>query len=783
MEHTHIIYIKVILPIKLEWEPWYSVGTTSPTDDTYIKIGERVRVPFAGKEYIGIVSQIAAAPEIDSAKVKKIISIERKMEVVSEKEICFWRQVATYYMCTVGEVFKAASPAFRTNFQKVKAAQTERMEKKLEKSISVIDKKITTYSERIIKRKESLLSARKESVISRLSEEIERLENEIAKLRTEKDSLKSTLDRSRICIQTENNITNESAYTESSQPRPSQKIVTGISLSQAQNEAYDSILRTFRDRKTAFLNGVTGSGKTEIYICLAAQTMNSGRNALYLVPEIALSKQLEDRLYTVFGKRMFVFHSGETAAERNAVSQMMEEAEKKGESYTVIGTRSALFLPHKNLGLIIVDEEHDSSYKQDSPAPRYNGRDTAAMLASIHSSSLLLGSATPSLESLYNCKTGKYSLTTLSEKFHGSSESDTMIIDTTQERKKRGMRGSLSLKLIFEIKKTIERGEQVIILRSRRSYSPAMQCTECGNIPKCPQCNLPLSYHKASGKDTCHYCGYSSTHTGKCKSCGCELSGLGAGTQKIEEEISEQFPMARIARLDSDSAQNRSYESKVIKEFSEGKTDILIGTQMVTKGFDFKGLTLVAVIGTDSLLAVQDFRADEKAMQILEQFRGRCGRREKKGLFIIQTSQPHHPVYLKLAGTDCTISEETLLSERKEFGYPPFCRLIDINIKDNNTRRLEKMSGLLAGTLAKLNFQTTGPYISKNRIFHENSGDTTPDTGSNLPDTGMQIRTIRLSIPKNKDLAPNKELISETILSFEKKMNYRGHITTDVDPL
>ena len=761
-EKASIIYFKVILPLKLEWEPYYyyiwhnnDSQPDCPHTDPPVSIGVRVKAMFAGREYTGVISETGVTPEIDPEKIKQIISIEDRLEKISGKEINLWRKVAEYYLCTIGEVYKAAYPAFRTSSEKSRASQEERKAKLLKQELESISQKTDKYKERLKKRQYSLSVARKESVIAKLKEEIAKLEYEIKELEDK------TI-----------NLTNFKKNDKAA--GAPDRIISGINLSKAQQEAADSVKHSFSLHKTTLLKGITGSGKTEIYITLATDILNTGKNILYLVPEIALSKQLEERLSTVFGTRILVFHSGESAAERAGVIERMKKMDKAGISYVVLGTRSSIFLPHSNLGLVIVDEEHDSSYKQDSPAPRYNGRDTAAMLASIHECDLILGSATPSLESLYNCKTGKYALVRLDEKYSGTSESDIMLIDTSKERKKNGMKGSFSFKLIHEINKTLERGEQVMILRSRRSYSPIQQCCECGIIYKCPHCNLPLSYHKASGKDICHYCGFSRAHTGRCTICGGELTGLGTGTQKIEEETAALFPKAKIARLDSDLAQNRKYENEVIRDFSDRKIDILIGTQMVAKGFDFSGLTLVAIIGSDSLLAMQDFRADEKAMQLLEQFRGRCGRRDKKGMFVIQTAQPEHPVYMQVAGITDSLSAEKLLTERKEFGYPPFCRLIDIIIKDRYESRIEKMSRILRTKLSEAGIETTGPYISRNAV--------PLPSGEEAEKNISEDRTIRLSLQKDKMLTSNKEHIARILAQFEKEMNYKGHISVNVDP-
>jgi primosomal protein N' (replication factor Y) len=447
-------------------------------------------------------------------------------------------------------------------------------------------------------------------------------------------------------------------------------------------------------------------------------------------------------------------------------------------NYIVLGTRSSLFLPHHDLGLIIVDEEHDSSYKQDSPAPRYNGRDTALMLNQIQNNisgncNIILGSATPSLEEVFNTSTGRHLLVELRERYHGSEDSAIEIIDTKCERRKNGMYGNFSRKLISHINETLSKNEQVLILRSRRAWSTALQCEACGEIQKCRHCNVSLSYHKTVGKMVCHYCGKSSAHINKCSKCGGELKSLGAGTQKIEEEAANLFPNARIARLDSDTAQNKSYENKTIKDFTNGKIDILIGTQMLAKGFDFSKLRLVAVIAADSMLGMQDFRADEKAVQLLEQFRGRCGRRGTKGMFVIQTSQPEHPIYQHIASNSPEQFNTSLLDERKMFGFPPYTRIIEITVRDTYEDRAERMVGKLAAELKA--------HISK-------TAQSGPDrlTGPYSPVVDkvadQHIRAIRISLPKDSRLKGSKAAIMQAIRNFEKANRYDGHITVNVDP-
>ncbi len=561
-------------------------------------------------------------PEIELSKVLPIIGKEEMLERVLPQEIELWRTIAKYYLCSVGEVYKVAYPYGKVNLEEARAAAKSKVHQRRERMADSIRSRIDKLEARLEKKKALLKKARKESTKNTYSEEINELVTEISHAKAALEAMTAKSD---------------------TEAAPQILAENDICLSDAQKNAYREIKEAFVNGKPALLNGVTGSGKTEIYMKLAAETLAEGGNVLYLVPEIALCRQLEDRLYEYFGESLLIFHSGESAAVRRNTAEAMRNP---GSNYIVLGTRSAIFLPHHKLRLIIVDEEHDNSYKQESPAPRYNGRDTALMLSQIQNSNIILGSATPSLEELYNCQIGKHQMVELKERYYNSQETDVEIIDTKAERRKNGMKGNFSIKLIQHIQKTLDKGEQVVILRSRRAWAPMMQCGSCGEIVKCPHCNVSLSYHK-DGRMICHYCGHTETYTCICKKCGGILQSLGSGTQKIEEEAASLFPGADIARLDSDTAQSRNYEIKTIRAFSKGEIDILIGTQIVTKGFDFKNLTLVAVIAADSLLAVQDFRADEKAAQLLEQFKGRCGRRERKGLFIIQTSQAEHP-YIKI---------------------------------------------------------------------------------------------------------------------------------------
>ena len=751
------LYISVILPLKLEWEPCYSVphGMSSGKVET----GDRVKVRFGAKEYVGTVSATGITPDIAPERIHQISSIENDLEKVLPEEIALWRKIAEYYLCSIGEVYKAAYPAMKITLEEARAAALKTARERREKILRSMEERIARIEDRLRKKEEQIRTAR-EGTKKKLA-----LEEGVAKIRKELDTAKAALEAARAgkaALDGEGSDMNGSANDQRAR----------LTLSQAQEKAYSEVKAGFAKGKPVMLHGVTGSGKTEIYIRLAQEAISKGKNVLYLVPEIALSRQLEDRLEEHFGEKLLVFHSGITAAGRRNTAECIRNSR---DGYLTLGTRSALFLPHHDLGLIIVDEEHDTSYKQDSPAPRYNGRDTALMLSLIQNSNIILGSATPSLEETYNCECGKHIMVQLKERYHGSGNADVEIIDTKAERRKKGMEGNFSRKLIEHIRKTLADGGQVMILRSRRAWAPVLQCEECGELAKCPHCSVSLSLHK-SGDLICHYCGYRTCNPGKCSRCNGPLKPLGAGTQKIEEEAAALFPDAKVARLDSDTAQNKSYETKTIKAFAKGEIDILVGTQILTKGFDFSRLSLVAVIAADTLLGLQDFRADEKALQLLEQFKGRCGRRENRGMFVIQTSQPEHPIYQRImAGdTECDISH--LLAERKTFNFPPYSRMLEVTVRDRFEDRAERMAGKLADLLKKRFGMRPGAIAMPG----------SPVTGPYAPTvdrvSDQFLRCIRISLRKDRHLKEGKQAVKDIIRQFEKDGKYEDHIVIDVDP-
>ena len=692
-------YIQVIVPLRLEWFPYYLLP-----DGMDVHRGSRIKVNFAGRPYSAVVINTDCPAPVDPSKVK-FADAPDNLPDITEAELKLWKFIADYYLCTIGEVYKIACPSVI-----VKQDQTAR--------------------------------------IARLHEA---LQDKLAKAEAAREGTK----KKAALLEAARRIKEQLALLDDTLPwEPVQ-----AKLSKAQTEALGAIRRSFIDGKPALLDGVTGSGKTEIYISLASETLAQGRNALILVPEIALSGQLEERLRAYFGPRLYTYHSAESAGSRSLVTDAVRK-----KPYVVLGTRSAIFLPHRNLGLVVVDEEHDGAYKQDS-TPRYNGRDCAAVLTTIHGAKLLLGSATPSLETLFNCFNGKYTRIVLKERYFGSKGSIVEIIDTQAEFKKNGMVGSFSRKLIAQIQKTLDKGGQVLVLRARRAYSTAMQCTACGEIVKCPRCNVPMSYHKDSGQLVCHYCGARKASQ-PCPSCGGTLQGMGSGTQKIEEEASALFPDVAIARLDGDTP---AAERKVItEEFASGKIKILIGTQILTKGFDFPDVNLVAAIGADNLIGLMDFRADEKAVQVLSQLQGRAGRRGTAGMLMVQTSRSDHPVYKFLSGQIAPeVFESEMLAQRKEFSYPPYARMIDFILQDSFEQRLNNLSMLLSERLGRTKAGTLlGPFSpSVDKI------------------AGRHIRIIRLSLARNNRLQSTKEALHKLVADFESYHKWSGHISIDVDPL
>lgn len=674
-------YAEVMLAIRFKDLITYSIP---PEWKDRIVPGSLVRISLVGRLYTGVVLKVSKTPNYQLRE--KILPIREitPFPPLSAQNLEFIHQVASYYLCSPAEVFRAAAPST------VKALKRSR------------NKKVTDKG-------------------------------------TEQPHPEQTG-------------TAQPAY-----PLPN--------LTPAQQTALEAIQQQADQGKTVLLNGVTGSGKTEVYIHLIAEALKKGKNALYLLPEIALSRQLEHRLEEIFGEQLMVYHSKQTPARRRTVYEAVAHNQRP---YVVLGLRSALFLPYKDLDTIIVDEEHDASYKQKEPAPRYNGRDAALFLAKIHGSKTLLGSATPSFESLYNVLAGRFAEVRLEQRFYGSNDCPITVVDMCKERRKRAVKGSLSFKLINAIQQRLDRGEQCLIFRSRRAYATWIECPECGHSPKCPHCNVSLSYHKAGNRLSCHYCGYTTVAVETCPACGkAALQKLGNGTERIEEELKTLFPQARIARFDADTTANKTDEERLLQQFENQEMDILVGTQMIAKGFDFEALTLTAVIQAEALTTLFDFRADERAVQLLTQLRGRAGRRDLPGEMFIQTNQPDHSVFQWAENPNLLTEEQTLLlNERQTYGFPPFVRMIVATLRDKDANRLQEVAERVGEDLRRIpNLVVSGP---------------TPPPIDRLQ--GEYLLQFHLKIARNREQENIKKTVRQTldrILRFFPDTTY----FLDVDPL
>ena len=535
-------------------------------------------------------------------------------------------------------------------------------------------------------------------------------------------------------------------------------------LSPAQAKALDDIQSGLTDKRVALLHGVTSSGKTEIYTHLIEERLSRGEDVLFLVPEISLTTQLVERMRGLFGESVTVYHSKLTPNHRTRLYTDMLSSESGN---FVVGARSALFLPYKKLGLVVVDEEHDSSYKQTEPNPRYNGRDAAIMLAALHDAKVVLGSATPSLESFANHLSGKFAYTRLSERYGGVEMPDITISDTVRNVKRNERKLHFNKELLDGIAERLENNEQVILFQNRRGYSPYMECPSCGWSARCPHCNVTLSAHQQKGRMVCHYCGYNEPIQRYCPNCKTsELRPMGFGTERVEEAVAELFPEARVLRLDGDTATSSSAYNRIIGAFARHEADILVGTQIVSKGLDFADVTLIGILNGDNLLASPDFRAEERAWQLIMQVAGRSGRRDKRGEVIIQTAEPTHPIYATIGDYDKVASK--LLAERKQFGYPPFVRIVKIAMRSANQKQLIEASLQLGEQL-------------RNRFGRRVLGPVTP-----LIDRvrGEWRVELMLKIEIEASFAKARAILREEIAHLREVKEYRNiTIICDVDIL
>ena len=678
--------------------------------------GTRVSVHFGKREMIGVVRgfRYADRGEVPLERLGKPLEYKEidgvvELPAIKREQLEFWQVLADYYLCTVGEVYKAAYPALAVRQESVKSRKSPVL---FLERISFSPEGISQHAD----------GHPEQQCADEQSEQLHG-DGHPAPLGTEPQLL----------------------------PR----------LSQRQQGAFDEIRAHFRSgKRPVLLHGATGSGKTEIYVKLAQEVLAKGKNVLFMVPEIALSKELESRLKGYFGERLLLFHSKVTAAQKHFVHSVVLQA--GGNSpVVVLGTRSSLFLPFAQLGLVIVDEEHDPSYKQSDPAPRYNARDAAVLLASIYGAHLIMGSATPSFESLYNVSIKKYARVMLPFRYFGAPAPDVEIIDTIKARRVGEMKGSFSQKLINALKENMEQGGQALVFRNRRSYSPMVQCDNCGQIPKCPHCNVSLSYHRYNNTLRCHYCDYTSLFSSRCPQCSSgELVARGAGTERVEEELRELLPLARIERFDADVAESKREEERIIGSFAKGEIDILVGTQMLSKGFDFEKLSLVALLQADTVLGMEDFRADERALQLFTQLIGRSGRRGIRGKMLIQSAQKDHPIF-KIFKLDTLFPDSSaLLDERREFRFAPYVRMVKITLRHRTIEELERLTAAVAAIQVPC-LEITGPFVPGLERLR-----------------GEWQRAFYVKFARDSRLSHNKRVLMERL----EALNAPNSIVVDVDP-
>lgn len=686
-------YVDVILPLPLEGTFTYSVPEPMVAQ---VRMGVRVLVPLGrSKTYTAMAMRLhSEKPEFETRPIIQVIDAE---PVLIEQQLHLWQWISTYYMSPIGDVFKAALPAglkAEENYRPktvrcVTLPANLRSEQSLHMALTIL--------KRALKQHQTFSTYLQLSHWSEIDGETppahiaEIACDELQNAANASDAvLRQLIQRNFLELYHREvgrlNTTGE-YHPERIQP-----------LSPAQQAAEDSIREQFNEKNVVLLHGVTSSGKTEIYIHLIKKAIDEGKQVLYLLPEIALTVQMTRRLQNVFGSRLGIYHSKYSDAERVEIWKK----QLSSEPYDVIlGARSAVFLPFTRLGFVIVDEEHETSFKQQDPAPRYHARSTAIMLARMYEGAkVLLGTATPSMESYHNACTGKYGYVQLTTRYKDVAMPEIRVVDTKDLYHRKMMRGAFSPDLLEAMRTALRNKKQVLLFQNRRGFAPMVECKVCGWVPKCKNCDVSLTYHRSMNLLTCHYCGYTYPVPKQCPNCeSTELLGRGYGTEKIEDRVRELFPEARIARMDLDTTRSAGAYGRIIDDFSCGRTDILIGTQMITKGLDFSGVTVVGILNADTMLNYPDFRAYEQAFQMLSQVSGRAGRRDERGLVILQTKSADLPVIQQVVAGDFQTFAHDLLEERNMFRYPPFYHLVYVYLRHRNEQLVDSAAIEMASRL------------------------------------------------------------------------------------
>ena len=812
-------FIDVILPIPLKQTFTYEVNKD---EAMFLKQGMRVAVPFGkSKLYTGIVYAIhQVAPQ--GYETKSIDQILDEKPIVNGIQIKHWEWIANYYMCTLGEVLRAALPnAFLLESETIITLINKEPKDKfklsdqeflvlealqVQSSLHINDIRAILDKKNVVSILQSLLGKNiigvQEEVYEKYSPKIKRYIKLSSDFSSE-ESLKLLIDSltrapkqkqvlmTLFMLSSKEKKPIESVFLQKKSDTSS-SVINGLvgkgvleeyfirkdriaydgkdssdikKLSDAQSEALNKIKTSFETKNTALLHGVTSSGKTEIYVQLIEEILKQKKQVLYMLPEIALTTQLISRLQYYFGEKISVYHSKYSISER--VEVWNNVLENKPKAQIIIGARSSLFLPFSKLGLIIVDEEHEPSFKQYAPSPRYNGRDSAVVLAKLHNAKVLMGSATPSLESYYNAKNDRYGLITLKKRFGNVMMPAIELVDIKEKYRKKLMNGHFSDRLLEEINLSLKNNEQVILFQNRRGYSPVIECNTCGVSPQCPNCDVSLTYHQYKNELRCHYCGYNVPKMVSCIACGSEtLDHKGFGTEQIELELKELFPDSRIARMDQDTTKRKHAHAKIIEALELQEIDILVGTQMLAKGLDFRHVSLVGVMNADNLLNFPDFRAHERSFQLLQQVAGRAGRTKKRGKVIIQTYNPYHQILQQVSINSFDEMYKQQMEDRYQFKYPPYYRMIKIVVKERSFQKMDKSSIWLAKALKiKLKENVLGPE--------------TPVVGRIR---NMFITNILIKIPKNQSLSKTKEYVNSIMRNFNSIKEFSSvRVIIDVD--
>lgn len=754
-------YVDVILSLPLDGTFTYSVpdgmeGNVVP--------GVRLLVPLGkSKKYIAMATRLH--DDKPAFSCKPVEAVLDNTPSLLPQQMRLWQWIGYYYMAPLGDVYNAAMPGGLKSTEKfkpkmelyVELASTYRSEQALHVALNLVQralkqaKTLTTFLS--LSHWDSLDGDTPREGIKKVTKE--ELMNES---HCTAAVVKALIDRG-ILFTYELEIgrlnTNGESHLDLIKP-----------LSLAQQDAYNGILMQMMKKDVVLLHGVTSSGKTEIYIHLIRKAIEEHKQVLYLLPEIALTVQIMERLHRVFGDRLGIYHSKYSDAERVEIWQK----QLSDHPYDVIlGARSAVFLPFKNLGLVIIDEEHETSFKQQDPAPRYHARSAAIVLAKMYGAKTLLGTATPSMESYYNAQQGKYGLVELKTRYKGIQLPEIQVVDVKDLRRRKMMSGPFSPQLLAAVREALKNGQQTILFQNRRGFAPMVECKVCGWVPKCKNCDVSLTLHKSINLLTCHYCGYTYPVPTECPNCGStEIMGRGFGTEKIEDQIAEIFPEAKIARMDLDTTRTRNAYERLIADFSEGRTNLLIGTQMVSKGLDFDKVSVVGILNADSMLNYPDFRAYEHAFMMMAQVSGRAGRKGKRGLVILQTKNPTLPVIGQVVNNDYEGLYQGILEERRTFHYPPFFHLIYVYVKHKYDKVCEQASHELSKTLRS--------WFSE-RVLG-------PDKPAVARVKTMNIRKIVIKLENGIDQQKVREYLKFAQQQMGKDPRYGAlQIYYDVDPL